>query len=122
MASTNPIYSNHKSLNKTYSMWLSAFAKWLVIPKLEQNYSAFLVKVSYCSIDAIAHYSYNWAQNHICLVKNEISDLKNEDFNVKKKELNNDNTKIKFYSLDLLLQLFYLEFIYNKNSLTKESL
>jgi hypothetical protein len=30
---------------------------------VEQNYSSSLVKVSYCSIDAIAHYSYDWAQN-----------------------------------------------------------
>ena len=38
---------------------------------------------------------------NVHLVKNEISNLKNEDFNIKKeeKELNNDNTKIKLYSL-----------------------
>ncbi len=30
---------------------------------IEQNYSSSLSKVSYCSIDAIAHYSYDWAQN-----------------------------------------------------------
>ena len=37
--------------------------------------------------------------DNIYLVKNEISDLKNEHFNVKKKEElnNNNNTKIKFY-------------------------
>jgi hypothetical protein len=39
---------------------------------------------------------------NVHLVKNEISNLKNEDFNIKKEEKelnNNNNTKIKFYSL-----------------------
>ncbi len=59
------------------------------------------------------------------LVKNEISDLQNKDFNVKKKELNNDNTKIKFYSLGfvspIILFIIYwgVYWIIKKKNLSK---
>jgi len=65
---------------------------------------------------------------NIYLVKNEISDLKNKDFNIKKKEESNynnndnNNTKIKIYSLGLItpIILFGIYHIIEKLRLSKQ--
>jgi hypothetical protein len=51
--------------------------------------------------------------DRVHLVKNEISNLKNKDFNIKKEEeLNNDNTKIKFYFLGFVTPLILFGIYY----------
>ena len=58
---------------------------------------------------------------NIYLVKNEISDLKNSDFNVKRREESdyNDNTKIKFYSLGFVTPIILFGIYIAKNFFTK---